>query len=408
MRDLLPIEARREALLGQRLVEAFELHGYQRVGLPVFEYAEVLERGLGALSAGEVLKFVEPESGEVVALRPDMTPQVARLIATRLAASPLPARLCYLGSVVRRRQERARRRRQIPQAGFELIGRHGAAGDLEVLEVATAAVASAGLGDFAIDLSHARIASTLLEHAPRAAWPELLEALELKDESALARRAEAAGVGAAMASKIAQLASLHGGAEVWPAARRVLGGTAAEGFVGELEALWQGARDLAPRLLVDLGETRHFDYYSGPIFHILAEGPGEPVGSGGRYDGLLAEFGFAQPAAGFAVDIDNLDWALRRGGAVSPHPRILVAAGLRAASEILSALRAVAVPCALAPEGDPRAYGRAWDFSHVLEAESGRVALRRLADDGMVSLCNAEPAAVVQTVTAALGSARSR
>src|SRR5688500_19049502 len=177
MRDLLPADARARANLGRRLLDSFELHGYERVTLPVFEYADVLERGLGSLDANEVLRFVEPETGEVVALRPDMTPQVARLLATRLADAPPPARLCYEGSVLRRRRERARRHRQIPQAGIELLGREGAAGDLEVLSSACAAVRAAGLRDFVLDLGHARIAGALLEAVDEASWPALIEAL---------------------------------------------------------------------------------------------------------------------------------------------------------------------------------------------------------------------------------------
>src|SRR5689334_21005339 len=100
MRDLLPADARARASLSRRLMQSFELYGYERVTLPVFEYADVLERGLGSLDPNEVLRFVEPESGEVVALRPDMTPQVARLLATRLVEAPAPARLCYEGSVL--------------------------------------------------------------------------------------------------------------------------------------------------------------------------------------------------------------------------------------------------------------------------------------------------------------------
>jgi len=117
MRDLLPDEARRRRALGRRVLEHFALHGYQLVTPPAFEFAEVLERGLGTLDPSDVLRFVEPESGEVAALRPDVTPQIARMVATRLAREPRPIRLCYEGTVVRRRQGRARRHRQMPQAG---------------------------------------------------------------------------------------------------------------------------------------------------------------------------------------------------------------------------------------------------------------------------------------------------
>ena len=102
MRDLLPPEAFRHADLGRRLVRAFELHGYELVTLPLFEFAEVMERGLSSLDPHDVLRFVEPESGAVVSLRPDMTPQIARLVATRLGEAEGPVRLCYQGSVLRR------------------------------------------------------------------------------------------------------------------------------------------------------------------------------------------------------------------------------------------------------------------------------------------------------------------
>src|SRR6185503_13661335 len=114
MRDLLPGEASNQAALVRRLLGAFELCGYELVAVPIFEYAAVLEQGLGALGEHEILRFVEPETGTVVVLRPDMTAQIARVVATRLAEAPVPARLCYQGSVLRRRHERARRQRQIP------------------------------------------------------------------------------------------------------------------------------------------------------------------------------------------------------------------------------------------------------------------------------------------------------
>ena len=93
MRDLLPEEARARRLLGGRALAHFESHGYLPVVPPAFELAEVLARGLGTLGPAEMIRFVEPDSGEVAALRPDMTPQIARMVATRLAHRPLPIRL---------------------------------------------------------------------------------------------------------------------------------------------------------------------------------------------------------------------------------------------------------------------------------------------------------------------------
>src|SRR5437879_4983217 len=87
--------------LARELGSVFEAWGYRRVITPVFEHAEVLERGLGAGARAAAIRFVEPGTGEVVALRPDITPQIARLVATRMADVPGPIRLSYEGAVYR-------------------------------------------------------------------------------------------------------------------------------------------------------------------------------------------------------------------------------------------------------------------------------------------------------------------
>lgn len=396
MRDWLPAESRALAALGRKLLGSFELFGYQRVTVPVFEYAAVLERGLGALDPREVLRFVEPESGEVVALRPDMTPQIARLTATRLGTAPGPARLCYEGSVVRLRRERARRHRQIPQAGIELIGAAAPDGDFEVLEVACTALRRAGLERFVLDLGHARVAGALLESLSEAARAGLVEALGQKDPLELERRARASGLEPALARALVGLTELHGGAEVWPAAERVLRGTAASAGLAELFRVWELAseRALAPELGVDLGEVRDLGYYTGVTFQILAEGPGAAVGSGGRYDRLLEQFGAPRPAAGFAVALDHLSWALGEKLAVGGS-RLLVSG--QGSDAVLAALRSRDVACAPAPE-DAFAHAQAWHYSHVLELQADRAVLVRVADRREEALASREPNALAASV----------
>jgi len=387
MRDLLPPVARRQGELARRVTQCFELHGYEMVTLPVFEYAEVLERGLGALSSDEVLRFVEPESGEVVALRPDMTPQIARILATRLAELPGPARLCYHGSVMRRRRERARRHRQIFQAGVELLGLEGPAGDLEILRLASAGVRAAGLSSFVFDLSHARIVAALLEDRPAERTTELVDALAIKDQSEVSRRASLAGFTGRTLAAISELCELHGGAEIWPRAERLLAGTAAEPALRELHNIWRATQEaeLAPSLLVDLSETRHYAYYTGLMFQIHAEGPGSPIGAGGRYDGLLARFGTPRAAAGFALSLDHLAWALENiAHEEAAAPRVLA---VGASEALLEQLRARGVPCAsVAPGADALAYAGAWRYSHVLEVGGASATLVRVSDRAQKSV----------------------
>ncbi|MCC6666272.1 MAG: ATP phosphoribosyltransferase regulatory subunit [Polyangiaceae bacterium] len=403
MRDLLPEESRALSALGRGLMGSFELFGYQRVTVPVFEYAAVLERGLGALDPREVLRFVEPESGEVVALRPDMTPQIARLVATRLGDAPGPARLAYEGSVVRLRRERARRHRQIPQAGIELIGSAAPDGDFEVLEVACSALARAGLGQFVLDLGHARVAGALLEACPEPARWGLTEALTQKDSAELERRAKRAGLEAGLSRALSALTELCGGAEIWPEARRVLGAGPAGPGLHELEQVWERATrsQLAPAIVVDLGEVRDLGYYTGVTFQILAEGPGAAVGAGGRYDGLLGLFGAPRPAAGFAVALDHLSWALGESSA-RPAPRVLVSGDAR----VLPDLRALGVNATEAPR-EIWEHARAWHFSHVLTLGAGSARLERVVDRAGSDLPWAEPAALAASVAQALGKERN-
>jgi ATP phosphoribosyltransferase regulatory subunit len=356
--------------MAQRLLEQFVLHGYVLVTPPAFELAAVLERGLGALDPRDVLRFVEPESGEVAALRPDLTPQIARLAATRLADRPGPMRLCYEGIVLRRRQERARRHRQILQAGVELLGVRGPEGDLEVMSLAVGSARAARLSAFVLDLGHAEIARSLLGELPAELASPLLEALGHKDSAALGQLARRAGKEPAQIDALRELPRLHGDKAVWKDAARLLGGTPAAPALSALRDLWDraAAQGLEPVLRVDLGEVRGFAYYTGAIFHLFAEGPGEPIGSGGRYDDLLGRFGVPMPAAGFALDLDNLSWALRVHGEEEPREaRILVKATEREPG-LCTALRHAGVACAAAADGDPIAYARAWDFSHVLSA----------------------------------------
>src|SRR5688572_8471487 len=101
VRDFLPRAAARRRAIAEGLLAAFEAWGYARIITPVFEHADVLERGLGAGARATVIRFVEPGSGEVVALRPDITPQIARIAATRMRDLDGPLRLCYEGAVTR-------------------------------------------------------------------------------------------------------------------------------------------------------------------------------------------------------------------------------------------------------------------------------------------------------------------
>jgi ATP phosphoribosyltransferase regulatory subunit len=361
MRDLLPEEAAERRALAKSVLDRIALHGYAVVTLPVFEFAEVLERGLGQLDPADVLRFVEPESGEVAALRPDMTPQIARVVATRLRGRPPPFRLAYEGTVVRRRSGRARKHKQIPQVGAELAGVAGPEGDLELIALTADCLRASGLDRFTIDVGDAGIVRALLASY----GPEEREVVS----DALARKDAAAVPDPVLRATL----DLSGGRDAIVDGVRLLAKTAAAGAVSRLLALFDAAvsRGLGEHLMADVGEVRGFAYYTGAMFHAYAAGTGDAIGSGGRYDELLARFGFDLPAAGFALDLDRVREA-RIAAGVSERPLVRVAVvGGASAEKRATELRQRGL-VAVVPAGsraEARAWAAAWGFSHVLDDE---------------------------------------
>jgi len=154
---------------------------------------------------------------------------------------------------------------------------------------------------------------------------------------------------------------------------------------------------------VDLGEVRGFAYYTGALFHLLAEGPGEPFGSGGRYDDLLARFDTPMPAAGFGLDLDNLSWSLRVAGKEEGlDTRVLVGVS-QAPPALCAALRALGVGCVAVSPGEAEVYARAWSFSHLLrEGPLGKFELVDLATGDAEPFGPLRPPELAATIAKAL------
>ena len=368
MRDLLPEEAAMRRSLARSVLDRFALHGYALVTPPVFEFAEVLERGLGTLDPTDVLRFVEPESGEVAALRPDMTPQIARMIATRLRGRPPPFRLGYEGTVLRRRSGRARKHRQIPQAGVELAGVAGPEGDLELIALLVDTLRATGLERFAIDLGDAGVVRALVADLPIEGHALLTEAIARKNDAEIAQACQTTG--ASQAEALQALPWLHGGREALVDGVGRLAKTPAAAASRRLLALFDAAAasGFGAHMTADLGEVRGFAYYTGTVVHAYAAGTGDAVVSGGRYDELLGRFGWDLPAAGFAIDLDRAAEALGAAGVASePPPRAVVVGP--ADDRRLVELRARGVAAvARAEAAGALAWARAWGFTHVLDS----------------------------------------
>lgn len=389
MRDLLPPASMTRTLLWQRLMDTFDLYGYQRVTTPPIEYAEVIERGLGTVDRRELVRFVEPDSGEVALLRPDITPQIARIIATRLQDRPAPWRLSYEGTIIRRRRGRARRQRQVLQCGIECVGMKGPEADAEVIEVAVRACEHVGLQSFLVELAQVKIGAEVLDHVPEAARPAVIETLAAKDASTLDKLLADAGVVAAERKRLRMLCDLYGDRGVIADARRRLRNAAARRALDELERVVDKLESagLGQRIAIDLGDLRRHSYYTGVSMTLLADGPGEPLGMGGRYDDLLGRYDAPAPATGFAFEVDNVAWALAEAGVslrASLPIRVAIAGGTSERRRTLAEIwRNRGARVAVVPSKsitDAREYANAWDYDLLIWQRGKTAEIIRIRD----------------------------
>lgn len=391
LRDLLPEDARVLAGLSAPIRELFAGHGYERIVTPAFEHAEVIAPGLAQVDRNELLRLVDPETGEVALLRPDFTPQVARVVATRLSDRPGPWRISYEGSVLRRRLGRARHRRQITQVGIECVGIADLSADVEVLGLAARSCRLAGLRAFRLELGQVQIGQRLLEEVPALGRHAVAKALGQKDPSALERVLAELRVPAKTRRALLALPEYYGPApEVLRRARKRFraDGVALDRLAALVDAL--DPSELGDGGLgVDLGEVRGHAYYTGVSFQILASGPGEPIGGGGRYDDLVGHFGAAQPATGFGLSLHRLFRAIAETGGTPAGTTPLRVVALADAVGI-DALRELGVQVATLPGAGAKstksalAFARAWNYDAVLAGSR----LRRL--DGSTRALTAE------------------
>ena len=399
MRDLLPPASMTRTLLWQRLMETFDLYGYQRVTTPPVEYAEVIERGLGTVDRRDLVRFVEPDSGEVALLRPDITPQIARIVATRLQDRPAPWRLCYEGTIVRRRRGRARKQRQVLQCGIECVGLKGPEADAEVIEVAVRACERVGLEDFLVELAQVKIGTEVLDHVPEDARLAVVETLAAKDATNLEKLLKEAGVVAVERKRLLMLCDLYGDRSVIADARRRLRNAAAKRALDELERVVERLESagLGDRVAIDLSDLRRHSYYTGVSMTLLAAGPGEPLGMGGRYDDLLSRYDAPAPATGFAFEVDNVLWALSDAGVSLRGElplRVVVAGGSyarrRKTAEVWRSRGARVAVLPAKSDSEARQYAKAWDYDLLIWQRGNSARVTRV-QDGRSQALKGEP-----------------
>jgi ATP phosphoribosyltransferase regulatory subunit len=309
-------EALRRRRIEETVLSVFEGWDYEEIIPPLFDYADVF---VGEALAPKTYSFVGRD-GSLLALRPDFTSLLAKIVAGRLADRPAPLRLYYSGEVLRYEPPKAGRQGELYQMGLEHMGGPRLPSDLEVLAIAAESLDALGVTGWVLALGHVGIFGSLaagsgLEGAELAA---LRDRIEGKDPTGVREVLGRAPV--AIADALVQLATLSGTPAVLDEAARAFafceGAAAAVRELSETVAALSAA-GLRDRLAIDLGEVRNLDYYTGLVFRVYAPGLGFEVGGGGRYDALLGRFGRPLPAVGFMLGLDRVALLLERQGATT-------------------------------------------------------------------------------------------
>ncbi|PKM21761.1 MAG: ATP phosphoribosyltransferase regulatory subunit [Gammaproteobacteria bacterium HGW-Gammaproteobacteria-14] len=305
--EILPERAAVIESLRRELLDLFASWGYQLVFPPLIEFLDSLLNGAGRDLERETFKLTDQKTGRLMGIRPDITPQVARIDAHSLRRSA-PTRLCYCSTAVRTRAQPGGSRTPY-QIGVELFGHAGVQSDAEVISLLLDVLQLAGARDVTLDLGHVGIYRALVRRAGLSSSDEaaLSDIYLRKARDELDAFLSELSLTTELRDALAALPWLVGDASVLATAREWLAPFGEELLVAldELAALasFVVARYPNVHVHIDAGELRGYHYHTGCLFAAYVEGSSEPLAKGGRYDHIGEVFGRARPATGFSADL---------------------------------------------------------------------------------------------------------
>ena len=309
--EVLPPMAGRVESLRRNLLDLYQSWGYDLVIPPFVEFLESLLTGVGSDLDIKTFKVTDQLTGRLMGVRADMTPQVARIDAHSLKHQG-PTRLCYSGSVLHTRAANMLASRSPIQMGAELYGCNSMAADVEIVSLMLETINCASVKGVCLDIGNVAIYRHLVAAASLDSAQEkvLFELLQRKDKAGLQVFLDNQVVDAAVAKQLSVLADLHGDKSVLARALTELAGAPAE-VIKEIQLLVELAGAIEQSfpnipLYFDLSELRGYQYHTGIVFSAYAQGHGQAVAKGGRYDDIGQVFGRARPATGFSTDLKAL------------------------------------------------------------------------------------------------------
>ncbi|WP_462137072.1 ATP phosphoribosyltransferase regulatory subunit [Candidatus Mycalebacterium sp.] len=305
VKDFVPSEAGGVQNVESELLDEFVKWGYKHVITPLFENLETINTGLSEDLKSRVLKFVDPSTGDVVALRPDITPQISRIVATRMSPLKEPQRLCYSGRVVRFERESSGRGREVFQAGCELVGAKNLTADAEIMALSVSALRRLGLGSgLVLDIGHSGVLRAI-EKMCGSESKRVRAALEMKSKHALSDALGAARISASERKVIMELSETREADKVLLVMEKL---PALKRLTSKIRKIMEvlEEHEIGCDIWVYACDVRDLNYYTDATFQILHESSPTPLIVGGRYDNLVKRYGYDTPATGFAADVEGI------------------------------------------------------------------------------------------------------
>ncbi len=324
VRDIYNAEYGKMLVLQERIQKMFHLYGYHDISTPTFEYMDVFGEDIGTTPSNDLYKFFDKD-GNTLALRPDITPSIARASATLFSEEELPFRLCYSGHTFINHSNYQGRLREVMQMGAELIGDDSVEADAEMVTMVVESLLSVGLKEFQLNVSNVDFLKSLMDdaHLTEEENERVRELINNRNYFGLEEYLDQIEVKSSTREAFSSLSELVGGEEILSRAKNVAPNSDGVRSILRLEKLYQALTSYGVEDYVtfDLSMTGNYGYYTGIIFRGYTFGTGDAIVRGGRYDHLLEKFGKQSPSIGFAIVIDELQQAMNRQKLRIVYPR---------------------------------------------------------------------------------------
>lgn len=335
--DLITPEGTKDLLFGESVVrrkiedtllKLFKSRGYSEIITPGLEFFDVFNMKSRYFPQENLYKLTDSK-GRLIVMRPESTMPIARVVATRLRDAELPLKLCYNQTIYRNESLLKGRSDETVQAGIELIGSEMKMADLEVISAAVDVLNAFGL-EFSLELGHIGVFRCLVDRleADEKDKNYIRKLIQNKNFPALNDFLDTFGNNSITAA-LKKLPTLFGGVEVFEKAEELIPDENVKRILDELREIYCDIAEVygnEGNITVDLGLVNKTDYYTGLIIKGYLKGHGDEVVTGGRYDKLIADFGYDIPAIGFAVNVNAISKVIEKNGILpsEPAPDVIV------------------------------------------------------------------------------------